>query len=182
MKLFAQNLKIDKYLIICGIYIYCLYLIPVLLYRVKYLFNFSDLLLYCLSSFVEISFVLITFYILFNSLKNIKILKYIFCLSFLLLSTVYFIQGITFCIIGDFLPVIAIENVHEYKYHFGNLNSKILILSLFFIFINIRLLLSFRNIKINKKVNIKVFITFLLCFCLLFFPNIRKHSPATSFK
>ena len=180
MSLFVKTFKLKTYLIICGIYVWSLMLIPLFLYRLKYFFQFKQLCLYAFSSFIELFFIFLSCYILFQLIKNIKFSKYLYSLIFIILFALYFIQGITFYILGNFLPILAIENLHEYKYYFNNLNLLIFILSTILLFINISLLYISKNIKTKDTFNIKIFIILVLSACILCLPTIRRHSPAFS--
>ncbi len=175
-----KNIKQKNYFVLYGIFLYSFILIPVLIYQFKYFFYFSGLFLYLFSSLMELSFVFCLFYILFHLMKKIKLLKYLYCLSILVLFFSYFIQGITFYISGDLLPTLAIENMHEYKYHFNNWTYFIIVLFLILSVVNIYLLSFVRNIETQEKTSIKTFIIILLSFCFLCIPTIKQHSPAIS--
>ena len=180
MKIFIKNFKLKNYFCLYGIFLYSFIAIPIFIYQLKYFFKFSDLFLYLFSALIELSFVFCIFYILFQLTTKIKLLKYLYCLSVFTLFISYFIQGITFYISGDLLPILAIENMHEYKYHFNNWTYFIVILFFIFSAVNIYLLSFVRNIKVERKINIKTFIIFLLSFFILCIPTIRQHSPVIS--
>ena len=181
MNVAIKSFTIENYFISCGIYLYSFIIIPILIHQFKYFFKFSELILYLFSSFIELSFVFSFLYILFYLIKrNIKLLKHLYCLSFCILFISYFIQGISFYISGEFLSVLAIENMHEYKYHLYNWTY--FIVSIFFVvlLINACLLFFVKRIEIKEKINIKIVIFCLLCFCILCTHTVRCYSPAIS--
>ena len=180
VNIMSKTIKLKNYFTSHGVFLYSFVLIPILIYQVKYFFNPLELFLYLFSSLIELSFIICFFYILFQSTTKIRLLKYLYCLSVFVLFCSYFIQGITFYISGDLLPTLAIENMHEYKYHFNNRTYFIVAFFIILSVVNIYLLSFVKNIKTQGKTSIKTFIILLLSFCFLCIPAIKQHSPAIS--
>ncbi len=169
-----------KFFYLCGLYIYLLFLFPVLLHNSFNFYKIAENFSYLFSSFSECCFVFLFFHILFSSGKHIKILKTLYFFALIFLSAVYIVQGITFYLTGSLLPAIALENIHEYQYHFTKFNG--LILSTIFILsaVNFYILYHLIKIKTSAKTSIISFIFFLAA-CLFFaVPTVREHAPAVS--